>query len=253
MSPAANRDGGALGKKSLRAQMTSALHAFRNRILNDFLPTFCNDPSRSWGADGFKADWCKICELDAADFLRGIDGGLIKHVGRGQYLAPRSYAKEQFFWSGAKQKTPRPMTLWVEPIITIAVLARLHFDLGWPKKLIGTQTKDWAFDAATYLSSDSHVEYIACEVKKSTTELEHLVDVMNRFGKAPHGDGIRAPKEENAFKKLEALRSRRPAVFWAVGPGGSNYAFKMGYAKDGLVSFQEIAIGELAYPCGRKS
>jgi hypothetical protein len=113
-------------------QMNAASQTFRNRILNDLLPTFCNDPSRLRGATGFKQDWDKIGEIDAADFLRGVDGELVKHEGRGLYRAPRSCAREQFFWSGAKKKSPRPIALWVEPIITVAVLARLHFDLGWP-------------------------------------------------------------------------------------------------------------------------
>ena len=136
-------------------QMNAAAQTFRNRVLNDLLPTYCNDPSRLWDVAGFKQDWDKIGEIDAADFLRGVDGELVKHEGRGLYRAPRSTAREQFFWPGVKKKTPRPITLWVEPIITVAVLARLHFDLGWPKELIGTQSKDWAFDVTTYLSTDS--------------------------------------------------------------------------------------------------
>ena len=128
----------------LQDRMKGVLQAFQDRISNDFLPTFCNDPSRAWRADGFKEDWHKISQIDAADFLRGIDGELVQHEGRGLYKAPRSYASVQFFWSGAKQKIPRPITLWVEPIISIAVLARLHFDLRWPKELIGLETKDWA-------------------------------------------------------------------------------------------------------------
>lgn len=156
------------------------LQSFQDRIVNDFLPTFCNDPTRAYGADGFRPDWEKVSEVDAADFLRGIDGGLVKHVGRGLYRAPRSRAGEQFFWSGLKRKKPRPITLWVEPIITVAVLARLHFALGWPKELLGTQTeKDWAFDVATYLSGDLKGEYIACEVKKSTAEIDRLLELMS--------------------------------------------------------------------------
>src|SRR5690242_7228605 len=126
--------------------MKAVLELFRDQILNDFLPIFCNHPSRAWGADGFTADWSKITEEDAADFLRGIQGGLVEHVGRGQYRAPRSPHKEQLFWSGSTKTHPRPISLWIEPIIGIAVLARLHFGLGWPKQSLGTETKDGAFD-----------------------------------------------------------------------------------------------------------
>ena len=64
------------------------------------LPTFCNDPSRGRGCEGFKEDWTKVTEKDAADFLSALDAGLIEHVGRGLYRAPKSHASEQFFWEG---------------------------------------------------------------------------------------------------------------------------------------------------------
>src|SRR5690349_9926108 len=104
--------------------------AFEDRILNELLPIFCNDSSRGWGCDGFRNEWHKVSEVDAQDFLRGLDNGLVEHVGRGLYRAPKSLASEQFFWSGRKNTHPRLVTLWIEPIITVAVLSRLHFDLG---------------------------------------------------------------------------------------------------------------------------
>lgn len=76
---------------------------------------------------------------------------------------------------------------------------------------------------------------------------------MKRFGKNPCDDKrTTLKKEENAFKKVQALRSRCPPLFWAVGPGGLNYAFGMGYADDGSICFQEVAIQELAYSPGRE-
>jgi hypothetical protein len=226
--------------------MKTALEQFRDRILNDLLPEFCDDPSRGWGANGF-TESNTIHEIDASDFIRSIDGGLLKHEGRGLYRAPRSYASEQFFWSGLKKKNPRPITLWIEMIITVAVLARMHFDFGWPKRLIGGQSKDGAFDAATYLSDDADVEYIACEIKKTTAEMDQLIESMKKFGQIHLDHDKITPKEKNAFRKLQALRSRRPPLFWAVGPGGSNYVFKMTYAGDGMISFQKTTIQELSY------
>jgi len=117
----------------------------------------------------------------------------------------------------------------VEPVITVATLARLHFDLGWPKELLGTQSKDWAFDVTTYLSPDHENEYIACEVKKSVAEIDQLVELMSRFGKVPSPERIVTPKarELNAFKKLQALRARRPPLFWAAGPASVGSAFSI--------------------------
>lgn len=226
-----------------------ASRAFQERILNDLLPTYCNDPSRAWGAAGFKDDCGKITEVDAADFLRGMDGELAKHEGRGLYRAPRSRAREQFFWPGAKKTVPRTRTLWAEPIITVAVVARLHFDLGWPKELIGTQSLDWAFDVTAYLSIDSKIEFIACEVKKSVREMNQLVEHMIRFGTASSVDQLVAPKDKelNAFRKLRALRRRKPPLFLAVAPGGIGRAFSVQYPGDDIVRFQEIAVQQLAY------
>ena len=64
--------------------MPSTLQAFKDRILGDLLPTFCNHPSRGWGCEGFKEDWKNVSEKDAADFLLALDEGLIEHQGRGQ-------------------------------------------------------------------------------------------------------------------------------------------------------------------------
>src|SRR5581483_4665776 len=136
-----------------------------------------------------------------------------------------------------------------EPIITVAVLARLHFELGWPKELLGTQTKGgWAFDVATYLSGGSEVEYIACEVKKTSAEVSRLLELMDRFGKDPHATV--APKEQNAFRKVKALRHRRPPFFWAVGPGRLSHAFIVEYVEDDVVLLHEMQ--DLEYLSWRK-
>ena len=225
--------------------MTST--GFEDRILNGLLPTFCNDPSRRWGCDGFRKEWHKISGIDAQDFLRGLDAGLVEHVGRGMYRAPRSHASEQFFWSGLRDIHPRPVTLSIEPIITVAVLSRLHFDRGWPKDYLGTQSKEWAFDVAAYLPSNPTREYVACEVKKTERELEQLIALMRRFGESePIGD---LRKEElNAFRKVKGLRSRRAPLFWAVGPGGINAVFRVIYSDGDLVTFEEAPLAELQYP-----
>jgi hypothetical protein len=189
----------------------------------------------------------RLSDIDAADFLRGIDNELMTHDERGLYNAPRSYAREQFFWSGLRSKNPRPVYLWTEPIITVAVLARLVFDLDWPIELLGTQTKKVrGFDVATYWPENPHAECIVCEVKKSTAELNQLIDLMKEFGMDPDADKI-ALKEQNAHRKVKALRLSRPPFFWAVGPGGTEYAFKMRYLEDNVISFQKIAKQELRY------
>ncbi len=228
--------------------MTTTFQAFKDRIVGDLLPTFCDDPSRGWGCGGFKEDWKNVTEKDAADFLLALDAGLIEHRGRGLYRAPKSLASEQFFWSGKKCIFPRPITLWVEPIITVAVLSRLHFKWGWPKDLIGTQSRGWEFDVTAYRASDPSTEYVACEVKKTVAELDELVELMQRFSTDRDAvDTLKSSREKNAFRKLKGLQARRAPIFWAVGPGGANNVFRMTYADGGAVIFNSASDDALTY------
>jgi hypothetical protein len=234
--------------KRILEQVTMT-QAFRDLILGKLLPTFCNDPSRGWGCEGFKEDWTKVTEKDAADFLSALDAGLIEHVGRGLYLAPKSHAKEQFFWEGNTNVSPRPVTLSVEPIITVAVLYRLHFKWGWPKNLLGTQSKKWEFDVIAYRASDLSNEYVACEVKKTVAELDQMVELMQRFSADRDlRDAPKSKREENAFRKLTGLQERRAPIFWAVGPNGANKVFRMTYTDGGAVTWKSASEDALTYP-----
>jgi len=227
--------------------MTS--QAFRDRIMGTLLPQFCNDQSRRWGCEGFKEDWKKVTEKDAADFLLGLDACLVEHKGRGLYKAPRSWASEQFFWSGKKNISPRPVTLSVEPIITVAVLYRLYHEWGWPRHLLGTQSPEWEFDVTAYLASDLNNEYVACEVKKTVAERDQLVELMQRFAADPDlCDAIKSSREENACRKLKGLQARYASIFWAVGPNGANKVFRMTYADGGRVTFKPASDDALRYP-----
>ncbi len=221
--------------------------AFEDRLLNDLLPTFCNDPTREWGSAGFRRDWHKVHDEDAEDFLRGLDAGLVEHVERGLYRAARSCACEQLFFGGHKKIQPRPIFLWAEPIIAVAALVRLHFDFGWPKNLIGTQTPDWAFDVTAYQTHDAENEHIACEIKKSASELNQLVTLMKQFGKSSPSGEPHTPKQKNAYRKVQSLRLRRAPIFWALGPNEESRVFNVTYSEGGLVTFDETLKQELNY------
>jgi hypothetical protein len=228
--------------------VTTTFQVFKDRVMGDLLPTFCDDPSRGWGCKGFKEDWRNVTEKDAADFMRALDAGLIEHRGRGRYKAKKSKGCEQFFWSGKKGVLPRPVTLWVEPIITVAALSRLHFEWGWPKELIGTQSRKWEFDVTAYRASDMSNEYIAGEVKKTVAELSQLVEHMQRLSTdRDTDDALKSSREINAFRKLKGLQARRASIFWAVGPGGANYVFRMSYTDGGAVIFTPASEDVLAY------
>ncbi len=222
---------------------------FRQLIIEHLLPEFCDDPQRDYSQTGFRKASIRVSDLDAANFTKAWHAGLIEHKGRGLYRAARSRASEQFFWQGAKTETVRPITLWLEPVITVAALARLHFEFAWPKRLLGTQSSDWAFDITAFLSDDATNEYIACEVKKTPGEVQTLIDLMQRYAtmKELSEDGMNS-MEKNAFRKLNGLKARRAPVFWVVGPDGLSRIFKVSYGRNGDVILQEANEGLLLFP-----
>lgn len=202
--------------------------AFRERLYSDWLPVFCNDPRRGYGTDGFRDDSIRVTSRDAANFLRALDGGLVRDVGGGQYRCARSKALEQLFWQHEKHKLPRPVTLWMEPVITMATLARLHYDLGWPEECLGMQTADWAFDLAAYSAGEAPRLLIACEVKKSRLEIDHLVaDLLHHSREEANGPISTRPRHVNSFKKWESLTRERAPFLWVVGPDGYEFAFQV--------------------------
>lgn len=220
--------------------------AFKDRVLNDLLPAFCNDPARNYDMAGFKANFRDVHEADADAFLKALDARLVQLDGN-MYRAPRSCAREQLFTEGRKKTIPRPITIWVEPIITIATLSRLHFDFGWPKELLGTQSSDWAFDVIAFRREQSASEHVACEVKKTEKELSFLIQWMCAFGASPSRAATN-DREDNAYRKVVALKARQIPLFWAVGPGRSGTAFRASYPDDGRVVLEEVSETELRYP-----
>jgi hypothetical protein len=135
----------------MKNQQPMSFRAAFEKLLNDrLIPEFCACPIRQLDTASFKWSSVRVGEEDCRYFMMAWEAGIIQHIGRGLYRASLSAASEQFFWEGPKSLTPRPFTLWLEPIITVAGLARLHFDHGWPAHLIGTQSSDWAFDLVAY-------------------------------------------------------------------------------------------------------
>ena len=74
---------------------------------------------------------------------------------------PQSKTHEVIFWEHSTLITPRPITLWLEPVITIAAVARLHLDYGWPVDCLGMQSEDSAFDVMAFKPDDLKNEHIA--------------------------------------------------------------------------------------------
>ena len=227
--------------------MEDVTKRFLDLLEQTLIPDFCSDSSRKLSPSGLPAKLLHLSEIDMADFLRGWDAQLLRHIGNGLYRAPRSGASEQFFWSGRKANAPRTFTIWIELVITLAVLARMHFDFGWPKSLIATQSEgDWAFDVVGYKSEGGSSLLVACEVKKSRKEIDALVSHMQSFGHHPtlSGEQLKGTKR-NALKKVTALRNHKPEIFWAVGPDRYEKFFSIQYREGDVIEFEPISCESL--------
>lgn len=150
--------------------MSDQKSSFVDRLYDKWLPSFCEAPHRKLSIDGFKYSSTEnLDSFDAEWFLRAVDIGLVTESG-GFFVAPQSKAKEQIFWTGRKAINPQPLTLWIEPIITVGAIARHYEQYGWPMNNLVMQSETWAFDLVCYDNLLNH-ELLVCEVKKSNKEI----------------------------------------------------------------------------------
>jgi hypothetical protein len=223
----------------------SALEEFKCRLPQEWLIPFCK--ARGYSHEGFDGRTLgKVSPVDATDFMQAIDSGLVHHRD-GTFLAAQSKAKEQIFWEGAKGTTPRRITLWLEPIITIAGLLRLRRDHLWPASRLGLQSKTWAFDLVGYAAQDSSTEHLVCEVKKAKKEIDTLLQLMHKHLATPaEMEKEFKAAERNAFRKVLALRSSDSKVFWALGPDDYEFVFDVIRNQNGTVSLRAADRSALA-------
>ena len=145
--------------------MNTRLSEFENVLESILIPAWVNESDRDMKASSYRGSNIPLSEYDAAEFMRAWKAGMLSHHERGRFQFRQNGSIEQFFWSGRKDVSPRPFSLWLEPVIQVGALARLHIDHGWPEDLIGTQSFDGAFDVIAF-RSERNQEVIAGEVKK---------------------------------------------------------------------------------------
>lgn len=221
---------------------------FSRRILEEWLPTYCNDPQRKYSVEGYKPNSNKVTEQDARNFMRALDHGIVSDTGGGRFRMPQSRATEVIFWEGSKATIPRPVTLWIEPVITIAAIARLHLDYGWPIDCLGTQSEKWEFDLMAFKPQDLKNEHIAGEVKKSSRELDELLINLHKFCVEDSLDYSTASSaEKNAHKKWLGLHRCHAPLFWAVGPDGDSRLFEVSYSSEGNIVLSRTTDDQLHF------
>lgn len=226
--------------------MSTAQDQFRNLLRETLIPDFAGAPDRNMTPASFRWDSLGFSEHDAAAFMRAWNAGMLSHYERGRYRFRESGSIEQFFSSGPKAETPRSFSLWLEPLIAVGTMHRLSFEFGWPENLIATQSSDGAFDVIAFRQSREN-EFIAGEVKKSQRETERLIELMRNFGSNPEAGEPRSGPTRNAFKKVAALRRRKPPIFWAIGPGGLSYVFSVEYGPNEKIELKAIKETSLAF------
>ena len=167
----------------------------------------------------------------------------------GSFLTAQSKAKEQIFWEGSRTTQPRKITLWQEPIITMAGMCRLSRDFHWPAQQLGLQSANWAFDLVAYDHSLTD-ELLLCEVKKTEREIDTLVQYMHRHSNTPNS-ALPETKgaERNALKKVIALRESSAKTFWALGPNSYSQVFSVS-SKDGALVLTKANNSALMAPNG---
>lgn len=157
----------------------------------------------------------RVTDADAYWFVRTVEAGLLTEVN-GDFLAPRSAAKERIFWHGPKGENPRSLSVVVEPIIGIGAIGRLHMDHGWPVELLGLQPTTWAFDLAAY-SYTSEAPRVVGEVKAKPAEIDSMCKHFEQaFGQVT---GPSSSGKENWNRKVAWLQGSDASVVWAIGPG----------------------------------
>lgn len=226
--------------------MSGAIEQFERLLDDTLIEDFVGAPDRNMHAASFRRCSLKLSDYDAAQFMRSWNSGMLDHYERGRYRFRENGSIEQFFSSGPKMESPRSFSLWLEPVISVGAMGRLHFDFGWPEGRIATQSRDGAFDVIAF-RPDRENEHIAGEVKKSASETQHLIELMTEFGLDPQASEPRSGRTRNAFKKVSALRKRQPPIFWAIGPDRVSEVFKVRYFPDGQLKLIASDEGDLVF------
>ena len=172
--------------------------------------------------------------------MLAIDLGLVVDTRGGRYRSTRSAADEVLFWEGHKSKSRRSITLWLEPVITFAALARLHVAYGWPKDSLGMQPKG-AFDFAAFEQTTDQVPRILGEVKKSSQELSRLREELLNLS---NGAALKAISN-NSSKKWQSLLATRPRTLWLLGPNEESHVYEPSYFGNSC-TLQEVKPSDLA-------
>jgi len=222
---------------------------FSELIREDLLIWFCRH--HGYPTDGFDSDTLRrVSEHDAKWFLDALTTEAVVRDGA-VVTTKLSAAKEQIVWPDGRSISPRPLTIWAEPVITIEAACWLHTEFGWPKQLIGLQSHERAaFDLIAY--DAPRTPRVAAEVKKTDQEIDFLIEAMAGYlSHPPLDEEPKHDEQRNAYRKVVALRRIQAPLLWALGPNGYGQLFRVEQAgEQGIARLEKAAIEELLYRKG---
>jgi len=220
-------------------------YRFDERMRGEWLMAYCSDPQRRYNPTGFDPSSLRVSEVDARDCARAIDEAVVRDLGGGRYRAARSSGDEVLFWEGHKTRSPRRITAWLEPVITFAALARLHYRHHWPKECLGAQSADWAYDMVGFRSPDDDNPVLLGEIKKTSKGIRALRDDLLALA-----DGATpSSRSKNSVRKWYALLATRPELLWLMGPCEEAYVYAPIYSSVGA-TLHESPAAALDYSMG---
>lgn len=169
----------------------------------------------------------KIQENDIAWFFRTIELEVLIELPNGNFRTSKPGASESLFWHGSSRRTPSPVGVAIESVISLGAIGRLIDEYGWPAHCIGAQNGAWGFDLTGY-SHESDQIILQCEVKTTSHEVDRMCTYIKTVLDGLHADDLATlSQRKNWDKKIKELLSAPPEVLWALGPNGYQRIFRV--------------------------
>lgn len=220
---------------------------FWDLVERDLLPEYLKD--NGYLAGGLRRPAEQLGGSDVEWFLAALRSGLVQRLPKGELWLPGSPSRTTLFWEHEKSISPRPITLYIEGLVTVATAARLHYVFGWPKWCLGFESSDSAFDLVGILPRRKH-EWLAGEAKSTAGGVGRLIGMIQECGsKGPHDDCLsgKAVVLNSHRKWLGLVRSRAP-VFFAFGPDRDWHVFEVTHGPSKRIALKDAPESALRCP-----
>jgi len=87
--------------------MQSTLERFHCRVMDEWLPDYCNAPKRQYDIAGFRPSSIRVNEADAEDCMQALDSGVVFRVEPGKFAATRRSGANKNAVAACESQPPR--------------------------------------------------------------------------------------------------------------------------------------------------